>query len=172
MTGFPSSSRPRPAYLLREGGARFRRWTPAGRRRRMWRWVTANIRVPARCRTHASRRAAVIFKACRLQHVIRPRPKEREKKRQTSYIPEPIPQSTITSLNSSTLDGGARAHPVVLAPLPARAAQSVFLVAMATRKHCTHAYYAQRQGKRSDDNGMNSKEILQAIIWASVANDL
>lgn len=61
------------------------------------------------------------------------------KKRQTFCIPEPIPQSTITSLNSSTLGSGARAHPVVLAALPARAAQSVFLVAMATGKHCTHA---------------------------------
>lgn len=77
----------------------------------------------------------IIFKACRLQHVIRPK----KKNRQTSCIPEPIPQSTITSLNSSTLDGGARAHPVVLAALPAHAAQSVFPVAMATGKHCTHA---------------------------------
>lgn len=90
--------------------------------------------------THVSHRVNIIFKACRLQHVIRLRPeKNKWNARQTSCIPEPIPQSTITSLNSSTLDGGARAHPVVLAALPAHAAQSVFLVAMATGKHCTHA---------------------------------
>lgn len=69
--------------------------------------ATTNKRVPAVC----------------LQHVIKAR-----QKRQTCYIPEPIPQSTITSLNSSTPDGGARAHPVVLTALPARAAQSVFFL--------------------------------------------
>lgn len=83
-----------------------------GFQRRRWRPATTNKRVPAVC----------------LQYVIKAR-----QKRQTCYIPKPIPQSTITSLNSSTPDDGARAHPVVLTALPARAARSVFF--------CCHGHW-------------------------------
>lgn len=146
VTSFPSISVawldacvPRPNNCW--GRVLFLSVNPSGRRRGMWRWVTANIRVPAPCHT-CIQRGRIIFKACRLQHVIRLRAqnkKWKKKKWQTSCIPELIPQSTITSLNSSTPGGGARAHPVVLAALPAHAAQSGSFVAMATGKQCSHA---------------------------------
>ncbi|XP_023201092.1 uncharacterized protein LOC111610629 [Xiphophorus maculatus] len=61
----------------------------------------------------------IAFKARWFRLAVRLGPLETENMQQTPRIPEPIPQSTRTSFNSSTPGDGARAHPVVLAPLPA-----------------------------------------------------
>lgn len=75
VTSFPSTSVawldacvPQPNNCW--GRVLFLSVNPSGRRRGMWRWVTANIRVPAPCHT-CIQRGRIIFKACRLQHVIR-----------------------------------------------------------------------------------------------------
>lgn len=62
------------AWITAEGGF-ISSVKPSGCRRRMWRWVTTNIQ----CHTHVSHRGHIIFKACRLHHVIRPRPKRKKK---------------------------------------------------------------------------------------------
>lgn len=140
VTSFPSTSVawldacvPQPNNCW--GRVLFLSVNPSGRRRGMWRWVTANIQ-------HASNGVALSSKpvAFNMWYDSELKIKNGKKKKwQTSCIPELIPQSTITSLNSSTPGGGARAHPVVLAALPAHAAQSGSFVAMATGKQCSHA---------------------------------
>ena len=122
------------------------------------------------CATQASKGIELSSKASDMRHDSNLGKTKNRKKRQTSCIPEPIPQSTITSLNSSTLDGGARAHPVVLAALPAPAAQSVFLVAMATGKLCAHAQSALTGNarvimKRVMSDGSDKLKLASNCFW-------
>lgn len=102
-------------------------------------------RVPA----HGSRR----LRAVCLQNVTEARQREADTLHSSA-----IPQSTKTSLNSSKPDGGARAHPVVLAALPAPAARSGSFVSMVTGKQLDSGppgiqQKAERRGVQLDIGG-------------------